>query len=116
MFFYLNPICCFIGLFAFTSAQNQTLFVQQDEAALPTYAIVAAEEDLGGSIDPSLAGTSFRIVGGYEAVPGMFPWLANENRECGATLIASEFLPSSLSLVLVHYLLQLERLSHYYLH
>ncbi len=34
-----------------------------------------------------LVGVAPRIVGGYEALPGQFPWLANKNRECGATLI-----------------------------
>mmetsp|Transcript_13744 Transcript_13744/g.26643 ORF Transcript_13744/g.26643 Transcript_13744/m.26643 type:complete len:140 (+) Transcript_13744:301-720(+) len=67
-------------------AANITLNVPMQEPVLPS-AIVATEEVLGGQIDPN-TGTTYRIVGGYEAIPGMFPWLANENRECGATLIA----------------------------
>ncbi len=38
---------------------------------------------------PQNLSVAMRIVGGYEAIPGMFPWLANKNRECGATLIHS---------------------------
>ena len=70
-------------------AANITLNVPMQEPVLPS-AIVATEEVLGGQIDPN-TGTTYRIVGGYEAIPGMFPWLANENRECGATLIASKY-------------------------
>lgn len=43
-----------------------------------------------------------RIVGGHEAVPGMFKWLANENRECGATLISCTALHELPSQFVIH--------------
>jgi hypothetical protein len=86
--FYLSLIADADGTF-FTSGGNRDDYTPPDLSSLEQFKVPTSGGAQGG-LDPRTARISLRIVGGYEAVPGMFPWLANENRECGATLISRE--------------------------